>query len=344
VFRIHINNYYDHMKKLLIAAMLLVSGLALSQTPKPVRMAVAGLSHGHADWIFQRKVKTDVEWVGIFEPNVDLAKSYAQLYHLGEHLFFTDLNEMLDETKPEAVLAFGSIFDHLSVVEAAAPRKIHVMVEKPLTAWSDHAEKMETLAKKHGIHLLTNFETSWYASMEKTFQLFQEKQTFGAIRKAVFHHGHKGPQEIGVGKDFLEWLTDPQLNGGGALVDFGCYGANIMTYLMQGKKPKSVTALTSTFKPDTYPKVDDEATILLDYGDAQAIIQASWNWPFDRKDMEVYGEKGYVISENKSALRIRSNENAKETRLEVSPEDLGVYTDPFSYLIIFYVYPQLHQH
>ena len=58
-------------------------------------------------------------------------------------------------------------------------------------------------------------------------------------------------------------------------------------------------------KPEIYPRVDDEATIILTYPKAQAILQASWNWPFDRKDMEVYGQTGYVITVRRDDLRVR---------------------------------------
>jgi predicted dehydrogenase len=320
---------------LLIITCILFFNFSIAQSVNtdPVRMVMVGLSHGHSPWIFNRKDKTDVALVGIYEPNQELADTYAKRYGLDSKLLYKDLNQMLEETKPEAVLAFGSIFDHLEAVEKAAPRGIHVMVEKPLSFSMEHAQKMESLAKKHNIHLLTNFETSWYASTEKTYQLLQDKDAFGEIRKAVFHHGHKGPKEIGVGKEFLDWLTDPVQNGGGALIDFGCYGANIMTYMMKGRKPNSVTAITNTFKPKVYPNVDDEATIILDYGDAQAIIQASWNWPFDRKDMEVYGVSGYVISENRSKMRTKSWSSNEEELLEITPEEVGVYVDPFSYLV-----------
>ena len=107
----------------------------------------------------------------------------------------------------------------------------------------------------------------------------------GDVRKVVVHDGHSGPKEIGVGPEFLSWLTDPKLNGGGALFDFGCYGADLMTWLMDGQRPETVTAVTQQIKPEIYPRVDDEATIILTYPKAQAILQASWNWPFDRKDM-----------------------------------------------------------
>ena len=69
--------------------------------------------------------------------------------------------------------------------------------------------------------------------------------------------------------------------------------------------PLTVTAVTQQIKPEIYPRVDDEATVILTYPKAQAIIQASWNWPFDRKDMEVYGQTGYVITVKRDAIRVR---------------------------------------
>ena len=144
--------------------------------------------------------------------------------------------------------------------------------------------------------------------------------------------GTRGPKEIGVNKEFFDWLTDPIQNGGGALMDFGCYGANLMTYLMHGQQPVSVTAVTQHFKPDIYPKVDDEATIIVTYPTAQCIIQASWNWPFGRKDMEVYGQTGYVISVNNTTMRLRAQPDTVEHSRQVTATDVAVYTDPFSYL------------
>ncbi len=233
--------------------------------------------------------------------------------------------------KPEAVVAFGSIYSHLEVVEACAPRGIHVMVEKPLAVNWEHARRMDSLARKYNIHLLTDYETSWYPSVAKTFQLALDSNTTGRIRKVVIHDGHQGPKEIGCGPEFLAWLTDPVLNGAGALVDFGCYGANLMTHLMKGQQPISVTAVTRQYKPQLYPKVDDEATIIVDYPDAQCIIQASWNWPYNRKDMEVYGEKGYIFAPDSKTLVIRQGSTV--TNRLVTAQDIPVYEDPFKYLV-----------
>lgn len=302
-----------------------------AQAPKPLRLAIIRTTHGHSGWILGRKDKTDVNLVGIYEPDKALAEQQAKRYNLPASLFYTDLTRMLDAVKPEAVVAFGSIYEHEAAVEACAPRGIHVMVEKPLATTVAQAENMKRLAEKHKIHLLTNYETSWYPTTQKTYTMLHDSAYVGKLRKVVVHDGHEGPKEIGVGKEFLEWLTDPIQNGGGALVDFGCYGANIMTYLTKGEQPVSVSAVTQHFKPEIYPKVDDEATIIVTYPSSQCIIQASWNWPFGRKDMEVYGETGYLISLNSTAMRIRNKKINAERTIQTTLEETGVYQDPFSY-------------
>ena len=322
------------MKKIalftLIAFIVSLNLQAEEEAGNPIRLAVAGMSHGHISFILDRPDKRDFELVGVSDPNPELTDLLARRYQLSPKLVYNDLEKMLDETKPEAVVAFGSVFDHLAVVEACAPRGIHVMVEKPLAVSADHARRMAELARKYGIHLLTDYETSWYPTTAMTLKMVRDEEFVGQMRKAVFHHGHQGPKEIGCDRFFLAWLTDPVLNGGGALIDFGCYGANLMTALTRGEKPLSVTAVTRTFKPDIYPQVDDEASIIVSYPDAQCIIQASWNWPFNRKDMEIYGSTGYIKADNNRDLRMRTNGQA-EKHQKISTADVVVHEDPFTY-------------
>ncbi len=200
---------------------------------------------------------------------------------MDDSLNFDDLRGMLGATKPEAASVMTSTFDHLMAVEACAPLGVHVMVEKPLAVSGEHARAMGGLAREHGIHLLTNYETSWYASVREAHRLTREGAWATPVRRAVFRHGHPGPVEIGCSEAFLDWLCDPEANGGGAIMDFGCYGANIMTWLMDGSRPESVMATTRSLKPETYPSVDDDATIVLTYPGAVGVVQASWAWTHD---------------------------------------------------------------
>jgi len=293
----------------------------------PFRIAIDGLTHTHVHWLLGRAKDGDIQIVGIAEKNKDLAQRYLKQYDLPASLLYPSLTELLKEVEPDAVAAFNPIFEHLSTVQACAPKGIHVMVEKPLAVSLTHANQMQSLAQRHKIHLLTNYETTWYGSNYKTYDLLD---SIGGIKKVVVHDGHQGPKEIGVNKEFLDWLTDPVLNGGGAITDFGCYGANLMTWLMKGQRPTSVFAVTQQIKPTVYPKVDDEATIILTYPNAQAIIQASWNWPYNRKDMEVYGKSGYVIAD-RNGIKMKSSDKAPEITTAV-PSRPKPFHDPFAYL------------
>lgn len=301
-----------------------------AQNEKPLKVGVVGLTHTHVHWILGREDRGDIEIVGIVEPNQDLAQRYMKQHNMSTELVYPTMEAMVKAVEVEAVTAFGSIYEHLEVVQFFAPLGIHVMVEKPLAVSMEHAREMARLAKKHNIHLLTNYETSWYATNTQAYEMVQAGK-LGPLRKVIVRDGHEGPIEIGVNQEFLDWLTDPVQNGGGAVTDFGCYGANLTTWLTKGKRPVSVTAITKTYKPEKYPKVDDEAVILLEYEDMTAILEASWNWPFNRKDMEVYGATGYVISDNGSDMRVRLAGEDQATAMKADPLPAAI-NDPFAML------------
>jgi predicted dehydrogenase len=290
-----------------IVALLLTftSASGHQRSAAPLKLAIAGLVHGHVSGFLRgAQARQDVEIVGVFEPDAALLRQYGQRYKIPEAALFTDLSAMLDRTKPDAVASFTNTFDHPAVVEAAAARHVDVMMEKPLAVSNADAQRIKRAAERGGIDVFVNYETTWYPSHGTIWTLLKEQKAAGAIRKMVAMDGHQGPKAINVQPEFLDWLSDPVRNGGGALFDFGCYGANLMTWLMDNQRPLGVTAVTQHFQPAVYPRVDDEATILLEYPRAQGIIQASWNWPANRKDLEVYAERGSAIATGGSGLRV----------------------------------------
>lgn len=298
----------------------------------PLRLAVAGLVHGHANgFLRQVRARADVDLVGVCEAKAEVLASYGERFQIPADRRFRSVEEMLGKTRPEAIAAFGSTFDHPAVVEAAAKAKLPVMMEKPLAVSREHAERIRKAAAASGIPVVVNYETTWYRSHGHLYELVHNRKAAGEIRKMVAMDGHQGPKEIGVGPEFFEWLTDPVQNGAGALFDFGCYGANLMTWMMDNQRPLAVTARTLTAKPAIYPKVDDEANILVDYPKAHGIIQGSWNWPFSRKDFEVYGATGYANAYGGNTLRTRMKGERAESSEEL-PELPANERDSVSYL------------
>jgi predicted dehydrogenase len=318
----------------LLGVFFVATGMANAQNRNPpVRVAVAGLSHDHAYGFFpQLRGRSEVELVGVVETNRALIETYSRRFNLSSNLFFATLDDLFARTKVQLVATFTSTFEHRAVVERCARERVDVMMEKPLAVNMKHARAIEAAAKRGNIQVFVNYETTWYPGNHAAYDMVHERKEIGEIRKIVVHDGHRGPKEIGCSQYFLAWLTDPVLNGGGALNDFGCYGADLATWLMDGQRPLSVLAVTQRIKPDLYPKVEDEATIVVTYPKAQAIFQASWNWAIDRKDMEIYGRTGQVLVPRSNLVRARLTRENKET--EITPPPLtGPNADAISYLV-----------
>jgi scyllo-inositol 2-dehydrogenase (NADP+) len=316
---------------LIAFALIFATLLPAADSKPPLRVVIAGLVHGHADGFFSHsRNRSDIQIVAIAESDRALFDQYAARFHLALSLYHPDLDETLRSTRPQAVLVYTSTYDHRKVVELCAHYGIPVMMEKPLAVSYQDAQAIARAAHAANIRVLVNYETSWYPSNHAAYDLVRSG-AIGDIRKVVVHDGHEGPKEINVDPKFLKWLIDPRLNGGGALFDFGCYGADLVTWLMNGQRPLTVTAVTQQIKPDIYPQVDDEATVVLTYRKAQAILQASWNWPYSRKDMEVYGRTGSVITiaENDVAVRLPHQQQSTTRPAAAIP---APYVDSLTYL------------
>jgi glucose-fructose oxidoreductase len=313
---------------------LLVAGFAIFSSSlhaqqAPVRVAIIGLEHGHVTGFLHAFPRQhDAELVGIVDANADLRAKYEEQFHLDHALFYPTLDALLAQQHPQALLVYTSIGEHRRIIEEAAAHHLDVMVEKPLTLSLEDALAIRRAARAAHIHVLVNYETTWYSSNRAVYDL-AEQGRLGDLRKIVVHDGHQGPKEIGVQPEFLSWLTDPAQNGAGALYDFGCYGADLATWLLHGESPVSVTAVAQTDKPQTYPRVDDDATIILGYKGVQAVLMPSWDWSFSRKDMEVYGEKGYAFAVNPTLVRERFSEESPDEQVTApplaAPEDTSLH-------------------
>ena len=324
----------------MLALLAVHANAALDATAgPPMRVGIVGMVHGHVDGFLKGGGLTpaggilsraDVQLVGIVEPDQRLFDSYAQRYHLPASLHFRNIREMVAQAHPRAVLVFTAPSEHRRVIEECAALGVHVMVEKPLTISYKDALAIQDAAEQGKIHVLVNLETSWYASNSEAFHLLKQG-ALGPVVKTIFRDGHPGPKQIGVPPEFLAFLNDPKQNGAGALFDFGCYGPNLMTWLMDGEVPLSVTAVTRQLQPSLYPQVDDEAEMILNYKNAVAIVQASWNWPFNLKQMDVYGRTGYAKAIDSERIEIR-RENEPEGQITKGSRLAAPYDDPLHFM------------
>jgi predicted dehydrogenase len=323
------------MKKLagIVLLCLVFNQVLAADLKSPIRLAIIGLDHDAVgDFISRARVRQDVQLVGIVESNKALITSYSRLFNFNTNFFYPDLAHLTAGTSVQAAAIFTRTCEHREVVEGCAAYKIDVLLEKPLALNMNDALAMAAAVKNSGIQLMVDYETSWYSSIATAYTIAHNQRAIGDLRRIMVTAGDQGPKDAGCSDAFLAWLTDPALSGGGALTDFGCYGADLITWFMANQRPKTVLAQSASLKPDVYPRVEDEGTILLTYTNAEGIIQASWNLPFSERSLQIYGTAGYVIAPEMDLVRFRLA-GTPESELQLQKTDPGVSSDDISYLV-----------
>lgn len=303
----------------LIAASFFLGHSAMAQSK--TKLAVVGLDHDHV-WGLLKDIaqEPEAELVAIADPHPELVDRARKQVPAAVR-FYDDYVKMLDEAKPEAVIVTTANNRHLEILKACAKRHIHYSTEKPLASTGADAREMARLARDAHIKLMVNYWNAWAASTHELFHRVHDGQ-LGPVQKIIVQYGHQGPKEIGVSKYFADWLYDPVKNGGGAIIDFGCYGAEWALWLKG--RPTSVFAYALKLKTTQANAVDDDAVILLEYPDATAMIQASWDWPYGKGQVQVFGPKGSLLSTENAVLYREAGTPANID----SPEGLAVPLGP----------------
>ncbi len=315
------------MSRQTLTILLLSAALAAPMFAK-TKIAFVGLKHSHC-WRQLQNVATidNVELVGIAEPEPELIE-FAKTIQPDAH-YESDYRHLIETTKPDIIWAFVENNRHLEILEYAAPKKIHVIFEKPLASNHKEAIRMRELATKHGVEVMTNYQMAWWP----TNQEIKRQADSGAVGDVWRLHGivgHGGPSGEGPrSKYFFAWLTDPVKNGAGALVDFGCYNA-LWSLWFKGR-PESVYAQVNHLQPERFPKVEDNSVMVLTYPDGVGVFEGSWDLPHSFQDLEVFGREGSLYM-NRDKVEIRKGRRGEP--MGVEPTKLPAERlDPIKYMV-----------
>ncbi|HEY6330033.1 MAG TPA: Gfo/Idh/MocA family oxidoreductase [Blastocatellia bacterium] len=293
-----------------------------------LRVAIVGFVHGHGVGILRELLSNaDVEVVGVADAHPDIRDAAAKIAPAVP--VYDDYRKLLDEKKPEVAWSFVPNNDHLEVTRECATRGISVVFEKPMAASYDQARQMLELARQHHIKLMINYQMAWWPENYTAHDL-AKRGDLGKVWRVRAIIGHGGPANEDpsdhVSQRFWEWLNDER-QGGGALLDFTCYGAVWLRWYLG--LPKTVYAVTTHTRPDQY-KTNTNATVLASFQDnGIGIIEGSWDLPRSFQDVEVFGDKGSV-----SMARLRLEEiigyDKKQVQSTALPPEMH---DPVAYLV-----------
>ncbi len=238
---------------------------------KTYRIGLAGLSHGHIGAHMRAwKALPNAQIVGYAETDPELLHTYASDLSSVQH--YDTVEHLLDRAKPDVISICNDTLGHASVVEAAASRGIHSVIEKPMAVVLREGEKMLVSATKHGVQVAVNWPTHiGRMGLLPALQLVRD----GAVGR-LYEVRHRGGSTKPMHKEadaFFRWLYQPTINGGGAFADYCGYGIDMAVAALG--MPSSVFCIAGRYVREDILG-DDNARMILQYPRALAMVEATW--------------------------------------------------------------------
>lgn len=253
------------------------------------KIGVLGLHHDHV-WgnVEELQRLGNVEIVGAADPFPELREKFQNDF--GGQVY-ESYEELLGRDDLTAVYIFASnkVCEELTI--AACERGLHCLVEKPMATTEAGAKKMLAAAKENGVRLMINWPFCWWPQLRHAIEMAQDG-AIGKLWQVRYRAAHQGPAELGCSKYFCDWLYDKELNGAGALMDYCCYGAVLCHVLLGSPESVSGLGLRTGLKPNL--ALEDNAILILNYGDAVGVNEASWTQigKITSYSTTIYGSEG----------------------------------------------------
>lgn len=282
-----------------------------------IRLGVIGLSHDHVWDNLPLAIEHDgLEVVAVADHDESLRDRAQQLTDCEA---YQDPTDLLDRGEIDGLYLFGSNAESARWGIQAAQRKLPMLIEKPLAARHRDADLLLAAAHNHRVPIVVNWPFAWWPQLQHALLLAAEG-AIGDVWQVKYRAAHAGPQELGCSEHFCNWLFDPQLNGGGALVDYCCYGCLLARVVMG--MPSRVTAVVGRYQKQGIV-VEDNAMIVMEYPHGMATAEGSWTQigKLTAYSTVFYGTSGTLLVEPRDGGRLLlADESSPEGRpVDVPP-------------------------
>ncbi len=254
-----------------------------------MRVGILGAAHVHAEGYAAILAGLEgVELIGFSDPDRGRGEAFAKRHGLP---WYPSHEALLDEGLDAAVVATENAL-HLPAVEAAAARGVHLLVEKPIATRLEDARAMERAVEEAGVLFMTAFPMRFSPALVEARELLASGR-LGAVRALVGINHSENP------KRHRAWFADPELAGGGAVVDHSVHLADLYRWLLGAEIERVYAEVSNPFDPAS--RVDTAGLLLLELsGGIPASIDASWSRPpnyprWGHLKLEVVAERGTLV-------------------------------------------------
>jgi predicted dehydrogenase len=220
----------------------------------------------------------------VYSRTAERAEKFAQEW--GIPRWTTDMAEAIRDSKTDVVVIGVPNHMHKEAAILAAKAGKAVLCTKPLARSAAEAKEMLEAVESAGVFNGYLEDLVYTPKMLRSVEAIQNG-ALGRILWARSRETHPGPHS--------DWFWDPELSGGGAIVDLGCHCIEIARNLI-GKEVKPVEVMCWADTQVHPIEAEDHAIGLVRYANG-AIGQFEVSWAFrggmDLRD-EVSGTEGTI--------------------------------------------------
>jgi predicted dehydrogenase len=300
---------------------------------KTFRVAMAGVAHTHYRGLLHTlQSYPNVKVVAVSDHEEGRLKQAQSEF--GIPSAYRDYHELLEKEELDIILCCSENVYHAEITEAASEKGVHLMVEKPMASSFDHARRMLEAAHKAGTRLMINWPSAWSPMMQKIYALVREG-TIGEIFHIRVRVGHGGPHRDRPKEERATFWWYKKGTGGGALLDFCCYGANLSRWLI-GQPARAVTGMADRLVLD-FGEVEDNAVLVVRYEKAICVLEGTWSQVASGETggPSIHGSEGAITSvdhEGQQAVKVVTPSKPAGEIIVPDPLPVGMRSGPEHFL------------
>jgi predicted dehydrogenase len=210
----------------------------------------------------------------------DVAKAKQAAKNLNIPKFYGSYEELLADSEIDAI--YNPLPNDLHVewtIKAAEVGK-HVLCEKPLALTAKEAQQLIETRNQTGVKIQEAFMIRSHPQWLAVRDLIEQNR-IGELRAITMFFSYFN-DDAGNIRNKME-------NGGGALMDIGCYCINILRFIT-GEEPRRVSSL---IQPDETTGIDKITSAIMDFPSCQSTFTCSTQLS-PRQRTEFFGTKGRI--------------------------------------------------
>ena len=259
-----------------------------------IRIGMISWAHVHAE--FRARAISEIEGariVAIADEDAERGRGAGERFGVTD--VTTDWRAMLARDDIDVVMVHSENSRHVEQVIAAAQVGKHVFCEKPIATRLEDARAMADAVAAAGVDGTAAFVSRFSKEADRA-KAIVDSGVLGDILFTRSIIGLAGIAEIGCPPDMVAWMEDPVLGGGGAWIDEGSHGIDLLRWMVGDIV--EVSAFTANrAKPQL--EVEDVAVATVRYANgALGEITTAWSMSLDigmRNALEIYGSTGSLI-------------------------------------------------